>query len=196
MNKSESKYFNTAKKMNKALLSLLEQKDFDFITVKKICEKAGVNRSTFYLHYDNTADLLEETIENNNKEFLEYFGNNEESFISNINQKNIDELHLITPKYLIPYLTYIKDNKKLHLSGVLKNRYMKPHETFERMAKHIFYPILEKYGVDEKKREYILAFYTHAIIAVVEQWLKNDCNDSIEFICDIITDLTPRSKND
>ena len=36
MNKSESKYFNTAKKMNKALLSLLEQKDFDFITVRNM----------------------------------------------------------------------------------------------------------------------------------------------------------------
>ena len=32
-----------------------------YITVKEICEKAGVNRSTFYLHYENTTDLLQET---------------------------------------------------------------------------------------------------------------------------------------
>ena len=61
MNKNESKYFNTAIKMDEALLSLLEKKDFAYITIKEICEVAGVNRSTFYLHYENTADLLKET---------------------------------------------------------------------------------------------------------------------------------------
>ena len=62
MNKSESKYFNTAAKMDDALLSLLEEKDFQYVTVKEICKKARVNRSTFYLHYENTVDLLEETL--------------------------------------------------------------------------------------------------------------------------------------
>lgn len=50
MNKFESKYFNTALLMNQALILLLEKKEFEYITVKEICEKAGVNRSTFYLH--------------------------------------------------------------------------------------------------------------------------------------------------
>ena len=47
MNKSESKYFNTAIRMDEALIALLEKKDFEYITVKEICDKAGVNRSTF-----------------------------------------------------------------------------------------------------------------------------------------------------
>ena len=34
MNKSESKYYNTAVLMDEALLLLLETKDFDFITIK------------------------------------------------------------------------------------------------------------------------------------------------------------------
>lgn len=63
MNKSQSKYYNTARLMNEALIILLEKKDYEFITVKEICEKAGVNRSTFYLHYETMNDLLQETIE-------------------------------------------------------------------------------------------------------------------------------------
>ena len=47
MNKSESKYFNTATKMDLALISLLKKKSFDYITVSEICETASVNRSTF-----------------------------------------------------------------------------------------------------------------------------------------------------
>ena len=62
MNKSESKYFNTAVRMDEALISLLEKKDFEYITIKEICTAANVNRSTFYLHYENTRDLLEEAV--------------------------------------------------------------------------------------------------------------------------------------
>ena len=62
MNRSESKYFNTALRMDEALAALLEKKDFEYITVKEICDAAGVNRSTFYLHYENTRDMLDETV--------------------------------------------------------------------------------------------------------------------------------------
>jgi len=61
MNKSESKYFNTAVKMDLSLISLLKKKPFDYITVSEICKAAGVNRSTFYLHYENIGELLNET---------------------------------------------------------------------------------------------------------------------------------------
>ena len=42
LNKSESKYFSTAARMDEAFLELIETKDFSYITVKEICEKAGV----------------------------------------------------------------------------------------------------------------------------------------------------------
>lgn len=70
MNKSESKYFNTALLMDEALIRLLEVKDYEYITVKEICEKAGVNRSTFYLHYETVNDLLSECLENIKKRFF------------------------------------------------------------------------------------------------------------------------------
>ena len=56
MNKNESKYFNTAILFDEALIYLLEKKDIEYITVKEICNKAGVNRSTFYLHYESITD--------------------------------------------------------------------------------------------------------------------------------------------
>lgn len=56
--------------MDKAFLELLSQKDFVFITVKEICEKAGVNRSTFYLHYETVADLLSESADYVYEQFM------------------------------------------------------------------------------------------------------------------------------
>lgn len=69
MNKSERKYFATAAKMDEAFLEILEKKDFAYITVKEICAAAGVNRSTFYLHYETLDDLLSESISHINERF-------------------------------------------------------------------------------------------------------------------------------
>lgn len=113
MNKSESKYFNTALRMDEALITLLEVKDLEYITVKEICEKAGVNRSTFYLHYESIDDLVNETMENIDKRFLAYFTQNENNFAAKINDKKLEDLVLVTQDYLIPYLQFICENKKV-----------------------------------------------------------------------------------
>ncbi len=63
MNKSESKYFHTALRLDEALIALLEEKDLEYITVKEICQRAGGNRSTFYLHYETVADRVETVAE-------------------------------------------------------------------------------------------------------------------------------------
>ena len=104
MTKSESKYFNTARMMDEALIELLCKKDIQYISVKEICEKAGVNRSTFYLHYETISDLLEETIEHIQEEFQKSFHIGAEDFIEEIDKMPLNELILINDKFLQPYL--------------------------------------------------------------------------------------------
>lgn len=68
MNKNESKYFSTAFLFDEALIYLLEKKELEYITVKEICDKAGVNRSTFYLRYESIEDIskiISKCIKNN-----------------------------------------------------------------------------------------------------------------------------------
>ena len=111
MNKSESKYFNTAKKMDKALISLLEEKSFEYITVSEICKRAEVNRSTFYLHYENTVDLLNETARFLLDDFAAYFNVDVENITNKFKENSLDELNFISDEYLHPYLSYIKENR-------------------------------------------------------------------------------------
>lgn len=185
MNKSESKYFNTAIKMDKALLSLLEKKDFEYITIKEICKEADVNRSTFYLHYENTADLLEETLQYNVQHFLTYFESLED-IMSKVNDLPLEKLVLVREEYLKPYLKYIKENKRLVQTVMRQNKTFDSNGAYESMIKHVFNPIMERFYIVEKERKYIVAFYIKGIFAIVEEWLKNDCQDSIEEILDII----------
>lgn len=186
MNKNQSKYFNTAVKMDKALIALLEKKDFEYITIKEVCQTAGVNRSTFYLHYDNTNDLLQETTRYITDGFLDYFTVDEK----NISQKYIDldlkELVFIEPKYLVPYLTYIKDNKKVFMTAIKQFGVMNFRSVYDKMFEHIFNPILERFNFPKSDREYVIRFYLTGITAIVMEWVKNDCIDSIEKISNII----------
>lgn len=184
MNKSESKYFNTAVKMDKAFLDLLAEKDFEYITVKDICKRAGVNRSTFYLHYDTVADLLDESVEYMSSDFLKYFSENDIG--SKINNSPLDELIFIKPDYIIPYLSYIKDNKKLFQTAVLHSGTLQLDKNYKKLFEYVFSPILTRFDVPENERHYTMAFYINGIIALIMEWLKRDCRESIEDIADII----------
>ncbi|MDL2218953.1 TetR/AcrR family transcriptional regulator [Ruminococcaceae bacterium OttesenSCG-928-O06] len=45
--------------LQNAFLELLTEKPVQSVTVKELCQRAGVNRGTFYLHYKDVYDLLE-----------------------------------------------------------------------------------------------------------------------------------------
>lgn len=187
MNKSESKYFNTAIRMDEALLKLLEKKDFEYITIKEICETAGVNRSTFYLHYENTRELLTESIQYMNRQFINYFPSARKEVIKQIQTVSPHALIFINPEYLTSYLTYIREHKSLFCAAVQKADSMGLIQEYEKMFKHIFDPILERFNIPADERSYRMAFYINGIIAIVIQWLKTDCADSIAHISAIIT---------
>jgi AcrR family transcriptional regulator len=185
MNKSESKYYNTALLMNEALLILLENKEFEFITVKEICSKAGVNRSTFYLHYDSIEDLLIETIENITKKFYQTFNNE----LLDVNKMHKDDLYLIDDKYLYPYLTFIKENKKIYKLIHEKPQIFNTKENFYKLYNNIFSKILDRYQVETHEQEYIFSFFSYGLVAIVEKWIENDCSDDVSTIANIMKNV-------
>lgn len=181
MKSSESKYLYTAKLMNQALIEILEKKDIDFISITEITKKAGVNRSTFYLHYDNVYDLLEETIENLNKEFVDGFAIN-----SPINIQSKETAFFLTEDFLIPYLNFCKKNKRL-----LKLVHQKPglfqnEKAYKKMYEKIFYPAISQFITEENERIYKLEFFTRGVVGVINKWVELDCRTEIEIIIDII----------
>ena len=181
MKNNESKYFYTAELMNQALLSLLEKKDFEFITVTEITRKAGVNRSTFYLHYDSVDELLEETIENINKQFTDSFKIKPPT---NITCK--EDAFLLTDDLLTSYLTFVKCNKR-----IFKLIHQKPHlfhtkQTYQKMYDEIFYPAISQFLTQETEKIYNLAFFTGGVSALVHKWLDLDCKTDIHELIFII----------
>lgn len=195
MNKNESKYFNTAIRMDEALITLLEKKDFEYITVKEICATAGVNRSTFYLHYENTSDLLKETTRYIIDKHLAYYEIDQKRISLQFETCKREELLFITDEYLTPYLTFIKDNQRLFKVSIRQFHSMNMNEVYGRMFAHIFSPILARFGVPVTERSYVMKFYLTGVFAIIMEWLNNNCSDDMKTIIKIITDCVMGERN-
>ena len=185
LNKSESKYYNTACLMDEALILLLEKKEYSYITIKEICEKAGVNRSTFYLHYETIDDLLSECIE--------YVGNKISKKFSNkvinklvIKDSGLDDLLFITPEYLLPYLEFLKENKAIYKIAYSQPNVFKEQYVVNHLHKNIFEPILNRFLVPKNEQKYMMSFYLSGMGALMIEWIKNDCKEDTQTIIDII----------
>lgn len=62
MNFTDLRILKTQERLQNALLELLEAKELKEITVKEICDKAGISRNAFYQHYGYKEDLYDQMV--------------------------------------------------------------------------------------------------------------------------------------
>lgn len=94
----ESKRIKLTKRLLKeALIELLEEKDIEYITVKELSERADINRSTFYTHYKDITEFIEEIV----SEFLE-----KAPFLRGV--------EVVEEEAIKKYIDFIKENEKIY----------------------------------------------------------------------------------
>lgn len=128
------------------------------------------------------ADLLSESVSRMNEQFLACMEKDSDAFSAKLRNCSRDELYLITPEYLTPYLSYIKNNKRLFRTATENAEVLGMDKSYNRMFRHVFTPILDRYDVLPQDRPYIMAFYIRGLMAIISEWLKNDCADSITYV--------------
>lgn len=60
MQKENQRVIISKRMLKEGLLRLLEKKNIDKINVSELCQEAGINRATFYRHYETPHDVLME----------------------------------------------------------------------------------------------------------------------------------------
>lgn len=186
MERRESKYFQTAERMDKALLTLLEKKDFSFITVKEICQEAGVNRSTFYLHYETIDDLLCECAEYLNGHFLSHMPHEPGKTLPKLSTCPVEELDFLTPEYLEPYLSYVKEHRRLFCTALKNPAALHLDGKYRGLVQYFFVPVFRRFRVPEGEWEYRVHFYLQGIMGIIMQWLEGGCKEEILWLSGLI----------
>lgn len=61
-------------------------------------------------------------------------------------------------------------------------------KSYSLMFEHIFNPIMNRFKIPQERRNYIMSFYISGLMAIISEWLKSDCKESVENLIAIIED--------
>lgn len=187
MNKHEKKYNNTEIKLYNAIIDLLNKKSFGEITVSEICKTSNINRTTFYAHFNNVAELFTATKKHMLKKFMDNYPTVSDNYIEEL---PVNETNFISPANIIPYLRFIKENRAFFKMS-LEMFSFKDDDFYEHLLKKVSAPILRKQGfTDPTVILYMTRYVMNGIIAITMEWIKRDCIDDEYFVCEIMSFCT------
>ncbi len=168
------------KALRDAVVALMEERDFDDITVNDLCERADLNRGTFYNHFRDKDDLLA-TLENEIMGDLDRF------------QGQMQELTVPylwahkTKRRPLPFLVNLFDY--LREQGDFLHAVLGPGGDVrfgprlrDSVCTNLIESILhERYRNDpEPFVQYYVAFYASAYMGVIMRWIETGMQESSE----------------
>ena len=156
-----------------ALIKLIEEKDLSAISIKELVDKADVNRKTFYNHYTQIEDVLDE-IENDMLD--DFFSRIRfEKYSQNLNEAFLEIIDGI--------IRMIDDNNRIRTLLTRTGSQSKLLKKAVDKEKEILYRIIDKpEGRDALWLEYFLNFFASGTMAVFETWFYSGQETPIEDI--------------
>ena len=169
-----------------ALLEMLQEQPIHAISIRDLCKKAGINRTTFYLHYETIADLVNETLEQTMRQFQESFPIKPEEFVPRIEKAPLQDLVLISREYLRPYLTFVQAHQPLYQAAFENPAALNTEKHIEDVYQYVLLPILDRFRVPEEEQVYMMDFFIYGCMAIVRRWVANKCREPVEQIESLI----------
>ena len=183
MEKNDLRVIKTKNILYSTLLELMKEKQFEEIKVSDICSHALINRSTFYSHYNDKYELLEEYINTLKDSLIEELSKNKN--INNTKQYYIELIKL--------FFNHIDEKRNIYISAMINNR--------NSITMYIIYDVLNHEvtkrlnDIEFKNKtipvEIISKFYLGAVFNVGIEWLKNENKYSKEDLVNYLDKLIP-----
>lgn len=128
--KTDLRIQRTQKNLKNALLSLIDEKKIEDITVTELSEKAEINRKTFYAHYPSIQELVYEILEEHSQNFkdtistFEFFSTDFKinDFIESLNQNFTNNIKLYRSLICTGYM-YLFDQEKYIFKKCLMEKF-------------------------------------------------------------------------
>ena len=170
---SDRRVRKTRDVLRKTLINLMKDKNINSITVKELCEKADINRGTFYLHYRDVFHMLEEIEKELFKEFQEMI------FSHEISPDKAD-----TKPILEDIFTFIAQNSDfsvvvlcergdmVFVKKIVSIIYEKGYNDWSNIFKTKDKDLFDKY----------YSFILYGAMGLIDYWLRNGLKESPEYM--------------
>ncbi len=163
--------------IKKSFLKLLNRKPINKITVKEIVEDCGINRNSFYYHYEDILSLMEEV-----------FNDQADEFISrNISYENLYDSIMEAIKFSLENkaaIMHIFDSPNRQVFDCYFNRvaYRAVSEFFNAMT-------ADADDIAAEDKEAVIMYYKCLLIGFVFDWIsegaKYDLSLEVRRICEL-----------
>lgn len=160
---------NTRQLLKETLIDLIEEKGFNNITIRDLTLKAKLNRGTFYLHYRDKYDLVE-NIQNELLKGLQHH-------MLTVNLEDMIKANLQNTPYppMVQIFHYIKENGRI-FKGLLSSQgdpaFTKKMKSF--LKNGIFEKVIKTQNNSLIPEACFSAYATSAYLGVIEEWLESD----------------------
>ncbi len=145
----------TKRALGASLKNLMNTKPFHKISVGEICAQCGMNRKSFYYHFQDKYDLLNWVFYS---EFMQLLGPDEP-----------DDLW----RYLYRMCDYFSQNKTFYVKAFAIEGQNAFTDTFNETLESIMSAYLQQDIKDEAFRDFYCHFYGDAFRCAVVRWLKD-----------------------
>lgn len=157
-----------------SLYHLMLKKNFEDISIKDICEKAGVSRMSFYRHYSSKEDI-----------FILYCDETFDAFFQEISSlEDID-----TKKMINLFFIAIKKNAREIKMLQKANREFLLLSQFEQYFSYLASKMIYFNIISKTDSPFTIPFIAGGVFDVVIRWSNRNFIDSPESVASYIYDL-------
>ena len=185
MNVKDNQRTRLSKKMfRNAVLALLEEKGgIEKISVRELCEKAELNRSTFYAHYAEPREVLAEAEDEILAETAAHI------------KKIGEQLAGSGKEYLSSFLRYVRDNDNVFrvllvtaADPAFKNRFVQL--SMLNLFAHM------QLTMENEKQQYIYSYLLNGSFGVLTQWIRSDYAAAVPELVELLFTLNSSALTD
>lgn len=182
MNKKNNKQFqDSAARMEKAILELINTIPFEKITVRLICSMAGVNRSTFYAHYTDIYDMIGQMEANLQKELMDDY-----PVPGSVTPLSLESF--------IPFLKFIHKHEDFYRAALKTRKEFPLEQGFEPLWNQIIRPLCLESGItSENEMMFYFVGFQAGFTMILKRWTEHGCAESEEQIAKIIQNIIPHA---
>lgn len=182
--KNNQRYKDSEKKIQDALMKLMENRELQGVSVQDICKLAQINRTTFYSHYDDIYDLMTKTERMIRLELLSTF-----------EARGVKMQNVFHHDFLLFFLQHIEKNRTFYRICLCQRTRFPVNEGFEPLWRTVVKPHCDRRGItDENRMLYYLTFYQAGFTMILRRWVEGDCQETPEELCAILSACLPETE--
>jgi len=192
--KRDRRVQRTLQALRTALLELIKEKSYEEISIEEITERANVGRTTFYLHYKDKDDLLMEEFSTTINERVQTLSEIPFSVWLPVSEDDYEKNKPLQPLLLV--FQHIHDHSELYYLLLKSANSSKIVERIRKVSTDAIIKFVEnKMETDpipvlsEVPIEFFAAFFSGALISIVNWWVREDMRHTPEEVTDMFRSL-------